>query len=388
MPSCSGAGPRGDASRVVALDGLLSDAECHALLCWLVGEKLPDSPEHPIIVRRFCTLHFGRNLLLFMFLVDLRRMCLLYKYTFVFFMSTCLAPAHRRPSIQERHLARNWEQRCVDFAGAPPTWGLKAEVLRRLRDEPPPPVQRLQARLQALYPEYHLAFMPGAGLADEEDEEGGTPLSSFVGNAVVAGQHCDWHQDMDPACLPPMSPWVQQHSWYYNREVRRDRKKKGHRVQCIHRGGLGNMLFLVIIIWDVCTSISYTKQHVRHTACKYQRVPQPGKPLFVSMLLYLNRTWAPELHAETLFVDPDSGTGVFVQPRPGRVVLMDQDVPHRIGAASPTAGDQPRFSLVWKLVFWPQQDYAQGLAGGQLQEMSLARRQWGPAVHLGSPSNA
>lgn len=113
---------------------------------------------------------------------------------------------------------------------------------------------------------------------------------------------------------------------------------------------------------------------------------QPGKPLFVSMLLYLNRAWAPELHAETLFVDPDSGTGVFVQPRPGRVVLMDQDVPHRIGSTSPLANDQPRFSLVWKLVFWPKQDYAQGLATGRLQEMSLARERWGGAVHLGAPS--
>lgn len=125
-----------------------------------------------------------------------------------------------------------------------------------------------------------------------------------------------------------------------------------------------------------------------HTHPQHNVHTQPGKPLFVSMLLYLNRSWAPELHAETLFVDPDSGTGVFVQPRAGRVVLMDQDVPHRIGAASPMAGDQPRFSLVWKLVFWPQQDYAQGLANSQLQEMSLARPQWGAPVHLGSPSSA
>lgn len=55
VPSCSGAGPRNDASRVVALDGLLSDAECHSLLCWLLGEKLPNSPEHPITVRGVMT---------------------------------------------------------------------------------------------------------------------------------------------------------------------------------------------------------------------------------------------------------------------------------------------------------------------------------------------
>lgn len=273
------------------------------------------------------------------------------------------------PFPQERHLQRNWEQRCVDFAGAPPTWGLKIDLLRKLRDAPPPEVQRLQGRLQALYPEYELAFMPGAGLADEEDEDAATPLSSFVGNAVMAGQHCDWHQDMDPACLPPMSPWVQQHSWYYNREVRENSYEVCKNVQ-------------MVLGVDQCV----VDQCVDQCVVDHGVFSQPGKPLFVSMLLYLNRAWAPELHAETLFVDPDSGTGVFVQPRAGRVVLMDQDVPHRIGAASPLAGDQPRFSLVWKLVFWPQQDFAQGLASGRLQDMSLARPQWGPAVHLGTHS--
>ncbi len=128
----------------------------------------------------------------------------------------------------------------------------------------------------------------------------------------------------------------------------------------------------------------HTFQHTAHIPPPSPHPTQPGKPLFVSMLLYLNPSWAPEWQAETLFVDPDSGTGVFVQPRPGRVVLMDQDVPHRIGAPSIAAGTQPRFSLVWKLVFWPKQDYAQGLATGVLQEMSIAKKQWGPAVHLGA----
>ena len=55
---------------------------------------------------------------------------------------------------------------------------------------------------------------------------------------------------------------------------------------------------------------------------------KPGKPLFVSMLLYLNDEWPMELDAETLAVDIDSDTGVFIRPRPGRVLLMDQ-VPHQ-----------------------------------------------------------
>ncbi len=51
---------------------------------------------------------------------------------------------------------------------------------------------------------------------------------------------------------------------------------------------------------------------------------QPGKPLFVSVLVYLNASWPMEHDAETLAVDIDTDTGVFVRPKPGRIVLMDQ----------------------------------------------------------------
>ena len=51
---------------------------------------------------------------------------------------------------------------------------------------------------------------------------------------------------------------------------------------------------------------------------------QPWKPLFVSMLVYLNEEWPMEHDAETLAVDIDSDTGVFIRPRPSRVLLMDQ----------------------------------------------------------------
>lgn len=44
----------------------------------------------------------------------------------------------------------------------------------------------------------------------------------------------------------------------------------------------------------------------------------------MSMLLYLNEDWPMELDAETLAVDIDSDTGIFIRPRPGRVLLMDQ----------------------------------------------------------------
>ena len=62
---------------------------------------------------------------------------------------------------------------------------------------------------------------------------------------------------------------------------------------------------------------------------------QPGKPLFVSMLIYLDDDWPIEQHAETLAIDFDTDTGVFVRPRPGRVVLMDQ-VPHSCHSFAPS----------------------------------------------------
>ena len=49
---------------------------------------------------------------------------------------------------------------------------------------------------------------------------------------------------------------------------------------------------------------------------------EPNKPLFVSALVYLNDTWPDRWDAETLFMDGASSTGVFVRPRPGRLVLM------------------------------------------------------------------
>jgi len=70
--------------------------------------------------------------------------------------------------------------------------------------------------------------------------------------------------DADPAALPPTAPWVVAHGYYYNRE--------------------------------------------------------PGKPLFVSVLAYLNGpgAWPDDGHAETLFLDPEARAGLFVQPAPGR----------------------------------------------------------------------
>ncbi len=39
-----------------------------------------------------------------------------------------------------------------------------------------------------------------------------------------------------------------------------------------------------------------------------------------------------------------------------RVVLMDQDMPHRISAPSRAANGAPRYSLVWKMVWFERTD--------------------------------
>ena len=59
------------------------------------------------------------------------------------------------------------------------------------------------------------------------------------------------------------------------------------------------------------------------------RWQEPGKPLFFSLLLYLNPAWTRHYDAETLFLDTATDTGIVVRPKQGRVVLMDQDVLHR-----------------------------------------------------------
>ncbi|KAL3894430.1 MAG: hypothetical protein SGPRY_013812, partial [Prymnesium sp.] len=42
----------------------------------------------------------------------------------------------------------------------------------------------------------------------------------------------------------------------------------------------------------------------------------------------------PSFISETLFLEPTNGVGLLVQPRPGRAVLMHQDVCHRLSTPS------------------------------------------------------
>ena len=80
-----------------------------------------------------------------------------------------------------------------------------------------------------------------------------------------------------------------------------------------------------------------------------------GKPRFLSCLVYLNDEWNKEFGAPTEFFDPPTNETYQVYPRPGRVVMMDQDITHKVVPPNERAGTIPRYSLVWKLIIHPKQ---------------------------------
>ncbi|KAG2443341.1 hypothetical protein HYH02_009405 [Chlamydomonas schloesseri] len=295
-----------------------------------------------------------------------------------------------------------WQRSTRDRTDAAPTWGLTGPWLQRLAAEQLRARLEVQSRLAALYPDYNIAHMPsediqvqavmpaGAGLPEGADGDadgdgmyaleeeargvaGSMPMdeppepvgvnqeqqavdgndrarhsagsaeaaedgeeaeeqvagmragcafvdcNQYVANAAVHGDSYSWHVDADPSTLPYPSPWTLEYGQYVNRE--------------------------------------------------------PGRPLFVSLLLYLNPTWERGWDAETLFLDTPSDCGVLVRPKPYRAVLLDQDVLHRLSPPSAAAGGRPRYSLVWKLVFLPRRPG---------QRVSLARRDWGRPAPFGS----
>eukprot|EP00051_Salpingoeca_urceolata_P019483 m.285193 g.285193 ORF g.285193 m.285193 type:complete len:372 (-) comp19430_c6_seq14:237-1352(-) len=102
---------------------------------------------------------------------------------------------------------------------------------------------------------------------------------------------------------------------------------------------------------------------------------EPGRSYFVTLLLYPNQSWPRAWDAETLFLDLESDTGVFVRPKPYRAVLMDQDVTHRLCTPSMQASGRPRYSLVWKLIFRPRD---------RTRDCSIARPEWGAPIDFGT----
>ena len=212
----------------------------------------------------------------------------------------------------------------LDDAGGespPPSWGLTPETLAAMMETDA--VRSFRARLAAMYPEYDIRTLPSDALEPDgiPGAWGGSSICSAVGNAAVYGDMFHWHIDMDPSQLDPSAPWVERFGSYVNRER--------------------------------------------------------GRPLFVSAMVYLNPgPWPAAFDAETLFLDPGTGTGVFVRPQPGRVVLMDQDILHRVSTPSQIA-NLPRYSFVLKLCFFPKR------VDGP-QRMTLIREDWGEPCLFGT----
>ena len=211
-----------------------------------------------------------------------------------------------------------WERTTCDGANLPLSWGASSSFLRELESEPPAVVREIHERLVRLYPEYLIAHMPPIGEASGSEYG----CTSFVANASTYGSCFQWHVDADPTSFPP-SEWVNRLGDYVNGEL--------------------------------------------------------GKPLFVSLIVYTDERWRQNWDAETLFLEPLSGCGLFVQPRPGRAVLMHQDALHRVSCPSMLA-KRPRYSLVWKLLFIPREGKGARAWGGNVE--TICRPEWGGPVRF------
>ena len=200
--------------------------------------------------------------------------------------------------------------------------------------------------------------MPCAAVDPPEDwwdgeEDALAPLSAFVGNAVEAGQPCSWHTDFDPFHALVDSPWEARFGRYGNRQARAPLNRW---LPCAQIHTPSNLLIMVLLC-SLC--VLYFKQ-ISVTMSGQICVVQRGKPLCVSMLVYLNEAWPPEFDAETLFLDPGSGTGVLVRkvcsvpscPELTRMACCQSGLPgaqpiaaHSMFAWAPCVLPNPRVSM-------------------------------------------
>jgi len=274
-----------------------------------------------------------------------------------------------------RHLpSEKWERKTADMAGAAPTWGLRAHVLKYLlgagneqeeeknttSSSVPDALLEIQSRLVELYPEYRIAYLPSqaiqthtqqetVGESDQEEdhpqnsrapdskrlklnerEDSSVDCSAILANAAAHGDTFLYHVDADPVSFPPSS-WTRSFGEYFNGE--------------------------------------------------------PGKPLLVTLLIYINDRWERDWGGETVFLDSATDTGICVRPKPGRAIVMEQDVVHKVNPPSSLAEGRFRLSLVWKLAFIPKKlNYNRRGGGGDGggEGVRLARKAWGQPTSFGS----
>ena len=215
--------------------------------------------------------------------------------------------------------------------------GLSPEALERLCDEdnPPAAIVELQTRL-ARFLESANVGLPPADVASSatpiivsrmSDACFGGSITQIAANAPTAADGdgaFSWHIDADPMLLPP-SPWTDAFGRYPNRAL--------------------------------------------------------GKPRFVTALIYLSPQWEAAWGAPTRFLDLPTGRVLDVQPAPGRVCLMDQDVTHAMSAPHRCAGSRPRYSLALKLVLHPN---APDGVSKHKQAVRIAPVGWGEPEPFGS----
>lgn len=176
------------------------------------------------------------------------------------------------------------------------SWGLKPDAIDDLITNRRDAIDEFESILAELFPQFIFMRLPEAVY--------GSTVSSITANAPVAEDDemtYGYHIDVDPMQTPP-SPWTDVYSWYRNRS--------------------------------------------------------PGKPRFVSCIIYLNDAWEGEWGAPTKFRDPSTKRSCSVDPRPGRCVILDQDLQHTVVPPTPNccagAKNRPRYSLVWKLILHPK----------------------------------
>ena len=209
---------------------------------------------------------------------------------------------------------------------SPTSWGSTETALEEIAESAP--VRAFLARVGALYPEYHVRTMPADALepdgipgAMSAARDGGeSRVAVAVANAAVHGDDFKWHLDMDPADLDPTSPFAERYGVYVNRA-------EGASAVRLRAG------------------VPQRTRAVDPGSRRGDALPRPG-----------------------------TATGVFVRPAPGRVLLMDQDVLHRVSAPSRSAC-VPRYSLVLKLCFYPKDPEARP---------SILRPEWGEPIAFGT----
>lgn len=202
----------------------------------------------------------------------------------------------------------------ADDAEGGSCWGLADDAIMDICYGEHPAVSEFESKLANLFPNFVVSRLPEAVL--------GGCISPLTANAPTHGDSFDYHIDADPLQVPP-SPWADVYGRYPNRSK--------------------------------------------------------GKPRFVSCLLYLNDIWDAETWGgPTRFLDPPTQEVYDVMPKPGRCVIMDQDVSHTVVAPNEEAGSRPRYSLVWKLILHPTEE-------GQGMDLACGRKGlWPDPLVVGS----